>query len=135
MCEYDEGTEANMFDASKAFSGFSVNDVAAAKSFYGDTLGLEVSEENGLLWLRTGQSSGVLVYPKPDHTPASFTILNFPVADIDEAVDELTKKGVRFERYEGFEQDEKGILRGDEGPPIAWFTDPAGNVLSVLEGE
>jgi catechol 2,3-dioxygenase-like lactoylglutathione lyase family enzyme len=124
-----------MFDASKAFSGFSVDDVAAAKSFYGDTLGLDVSEEHGLLWLRVAQSPGVLVYPKPNHTPASFTILNFPVADIDEAVDELTKKGVRFERYEGFEQDEKGILRGDEGPPIAWFTDPAGNVLSVLEGD
>ena len=124
-----------MFDASKAFSGFSVNDVAAAKSFYGDTLGIEVSEEHGLLWLRTGQGSGVLVYPKPDHTPASFTILNFPVANIDEAVDELTKRGVRLERYEGFEQDEKGILRGDEGPPIAWFTDPAGNVLSVIEGD
>jgi catechol 2,3-dioxygenase-like lactoylglutathione lyase family enzyme len=123
-----------MFDASKAFSGFSVNDVAAARSFYGDTLGLDVSDEHGLLWLRTGQGSGVLVYPKPDHTPASFTILNFPVADIDEAVDELTKRGVRFERYEGFEQDEKGILRGDQGPPIAWFTDPAGNVLAVLEG-
>ena len=124
-----------MFDASKAFSGFSVNDMAAAKSFYGDTLGIEVSEEHGLLWLRTGQGSGVLVYPKPDHTPASFTILNFPVADIDEAVDELTKRGVRPERYEGFEQDEKGILRGDEGPPIAWFTDTAGNVLSVIEGD
>jgi catechol 2,3-dioxygenase-like lactoylglutathione lyase family enzyme len=124
-----------MFDASKAFSGFSVDDIAAAKSFYGDTLGIDVSEEYGLLWLRTGQGSGILVYPKPDHTPASFTILNFPVGDIDEAVDELTKRGVRFERYEGFEQDEKGILRGDEGPPIAWFTDPAGNVLSVLEGD
>jgi catechol 2,3-dioxygenase-like lactoylglutathione lyase family enzyme len=124
-----------MLDASKAFSGFSVNDVAAARSFYGDTLGLEVSEEHGLLWLRTGQGSGIFVYPKPDHTPASFTILNFPVPDIDEAVDELTKRGVQFERYEGFEQDEKGILRGDEGPPIAWFTDPAGNVLAVLEGD
>ena len=124
-----------MLDASKAFSGFSVNDIAAAKSFYGDTLGLDVSEENGVLWLRTGQGSGVLAYPKPDHAPASFTILNFPVADIDEAVDELTKKGVRFVRYEGFEQDEKGILRGDEGPPIAWFTDPAGNVVAVLEGD
>jgi catechol 2,3-dioxygenase-like lactoylglutathione lyase family enzyme len=124
-----------MFDASKAFSGFSVDDVAAAKSFYGDTLGLDVSEENGALWLRTAQGTGIFVYPKPNHTPASFTILNFPVADIDEAVDELTKRGVRFERYEGFEQDEKGILRGDEGPPIAWFTDPAGNVLSVLEGD
>jgi predicted enzyme related to lactoylglutathione lyase len=124
-----------MFDASKAFSGFSVNDVAAAKSFYGDTLGIEVSEEHGLLWLRIAQGSGVLVYPKPDHTPASFTILNFAVADIDEAVDELTNRGVRFLRYEGFEQDEKGIHRGDEGPPIAWFTDPARNVLAVLEGD
>ena len=123
-----------MFDASKAFSGFSVNDVAAAKSFYGDTLGIEVSEEHGLLWLRIAQGFGVLVYPKPDHTPASFTILNFAVADIDEAVDELTNRGVPFLRYEGFEQDEKGIHRGDEGPPIAWFTDPAGNVLAVLEG-
>jgi predicted enzyme related to lactoylglutathione lyase len=124
-----------MFDASKAFSGFSVNDIAAAKSFYGDTLGIEVSEEHGLLWLRIAQGSGVLVYPKADHTPASFTILNFAVADIDEAVDELTNRGVRFLRYEGFEQDEKGIHRGDEGPPIAWFTDPAGNVLAVLEGD
>ena len=124
-----------MFDASKAFSGFSVDDIAAAKSFYGDTIGLDVSEEHGLLWLRIGQGSGVLVYPKPDHTPAAFTILNFAVADIDEAVDELTKRGVRFVRYEGFEQDEKGIHRGDEGPPIAWFTDPAGNVLAVLEGD
>ena len=123
-----------MFDASKAFSGFSVDDIAAAKSFYGDTIGLDVSEEHGLLWLRIGQGSGVLVYPKPDHTPAAFTILNFAVADIDESVDELTKRGVRFVRYEGFEQDEKGIHRGDEGPPIAWFTDPAGNVLAVLEG-
>ena len=124
-----------MFDASKAFSGFSVDDIAAAKSFYGDTIGFDVSEEHGLLWLRIGQGSGVLVYPKPDHTPAAFTILNFAVADIDEAVDELTKRGVRFVRYEGFEQDEKGIHRGDEGPPIAWFTDPAGNVLAVLEGD
>ena len=124
-----------MFDASKAFSGFSVDDIAAAKSFYGDTIGLDVSEEHGLLWLRIGQGSGVLVYPKPDHTPAAFTILNFAVADIDEAVDELTKRGVRFVRYEGFEQDDKGIHRGDEGPPIAWFTDPAGNVLAVLEGD
>jgi catechol 2,3-dioxygenase-like lactoylglutathione lyase family enzyme len=124
-----------MFDASKAFSGFSVDDVAAAKSFYSETLGIDVSEEYGLLWLRTAQGPGILVYPKPDHTPASFTILNFPVADIDEVVDELTKKGVRFERYEGFDQDDKGILRGDEGPPIAWFTDPAGNVLAVLEGD
>jgi predicted enzyme related to lactoylglutathione lyase len=127
--------EANMFDGSKAFSGFSVDDVAAAKSFYGETLGLDVSEEHGLLWLRIGQGSGILVYPKPDHTPASFTILNFPVADIDEAVDELIKRGVRFVRYEGFQQDEKSIHRGDEGPPIAWFTDPAGNVMAVLEGD
>ena len=124
-----------MFDASKAFSGFSVDDVTAAKSFYGDTLGLDVSEEHGLLWLGIGQGSGILVYPKPDHTPASFTIINFPVADIDEAVDELTKRGVSFERYEGLEQDEKGIHRDPQGPPIAWFTDPAGNILAVLEGE
>jgi len=94
-----------MFGATKAFSGFSVNDIQAA----------------------------ILVYPKPNHTPASFTILNFPVDDIDRAVDELTARGVRFERYDGFEQDEKGIQRGEEGPLIAWFTDPAGNVLSVLQ--
>ena len=123
-----------MFDASKAFSGFSVDDVAAAKSFYADTLGLDVVEDPpGLLTLRIAGGTNIMAYPKPDHTPASFTILNFPVADIDEAVDDLTQRGVHFLRYEGFEQDDKGIHRGDEGPPIAWFTDPAGNVLAVLE--
>jgi catechol 2,3-dioxygenase-like lactoylglutathione lyase family enzyme len=121
-----------MFDTTKAFSGFSVDDVPAARKFYGETLGLKVSEEQGALTLHIGDR-GVLAYPKPNHTPASFTILNFPVDDIDRSVDELTRRGVRFERYDGFDQDEKGILRG-EGPPIAWFTDPAGNVLSVLEG-
>jgi catechol 2,3-dioxygenase-like lactoylglutathione lyase family enzyme len=121
-----------MLDPTKAFSGFSVGDLPAAKRFYGETLGLEVSEEYGLLTLHIAGDRGVLVYPKPDHTPASFTILNFPVDDIDRAVDELTRRGVRFERYDGAEQDEKGIHRG-EGPPIAWFTDPSGNILSVLQ--
>jgi catechol 2,3-dioxygenase-like lactoylglutathione lyase family enzyme len=125
-----------MFAKSKAFSGFSVNDLSTAKKFYGETLGLDVSEENDLLTLHIAGGQDILVYPKPNHTPASFTILNFPVDDIDESVDELTKRGVRFERYDGFEQDEKGIARpagGQEGPPIAWFTDPAGNILAVLQ--
>jgi catechol 2,3-dioxygenase-like lactoylglutathione lyase family enzyme len=120
----------------KAFSGFSVDDVPAARKFYGDTLGLKVSEENGMLTLHIAGDQNILVYPKPNHTPASFTILNFPVDDIEQTVDELTRRGVRFEKYEEFEQDDKGIARpaaADQGPPIAWFTDPAGNVLSVLE--
>ncbi len=124
-----------MFGTTKAFSGFSVGDLQAAKKFYGETLGLSVSEEHGLLALHIAGGRDVLVYPKPDHTPASFTILNFPVDDIDRAVEELTGRGVSFERYPGFEQDEKGILRGPDGPPIAWFTDPAGNILSVLEDQ
>jgi catechol 2,3-dioxygenase-like lactoylglutathione lyase family enzyme len=122
-----------MFAETKAFSGFSVNDLDAAKRFYGDTLGLRVSGNHGMLTLHIAGGRDILVYPKPEHTPASFTILNFPVDDIDEAVDELTKRGVKFERYSGFPQDDKGIARGDQGPPIAWFTDPAGNVLSVLQ--
>ncbi|MDQ3707865.1 MAG: VOC family protein [Actinomycetota bacterium] len=122
-----------MLEHSKAFSGFSVDDVAKAKQFYSETLGLDVSEENGMLWLRVAGDSGILVYPKPQHTPATFTILNFPVDDIDQAVDELTGRGVRFERYDDFDLDEKGIFRGG-GPYIAWFKDPAGNVLSVLQG-
>jgi catechol 2,3-dioxygenase-like lactoylglutathione lyase family enzyme len=121
-----------MFENTKAFSGFAVDDVPKAKQFYGETLGLKVSEESGMLTLHIAGDRDILVYPKPDHTPASFTILNFPVDDIDKAVDELTARGVRFERYDDFGQDEKGIARG-EGPPIAWFTDPAGNVLSVLQ--
>jgi predicted enzyme related to lactoylglutathione lyase len=128
-----------MFAKTKAFSSFSVDDIEAAKTFYGETLGLEVSEENGMLTLHIADGGNVLVYPKPNHTPASFTVLNFPVEDIDQAVDELMKRGVLFERYdfEGLEQDEKGIARADggqEGPPIAWFTDPAGNVIAVLGG-
>jgi catechol 2,3-dioxygenase-like lactoylglutathione lyase family enzyme len=121
-----------MLTNTKAFSGFSVNDMAKAKTFYSETLGLNVSEENGMLVLHIAGESDILVYPKPDHTPATFTILNFPVDDIDRAVDELAERGVHFERYDGFDQDEKGISRG-EGPPIAWFEDPAGNILSVLQ--
>jgi catechol 2,3-dioxygenase-like lactoylglutathione lyase family enzyme len=118
---------------SKAFSGFAVPDIPAARTFYGDTLGLRTSEENGLLQLELGSGQTVLVYPKPDHQPAVFTILNFPVDDIGAAVDELAGRGVRFERYDGFNQDERGISRDPGGPPIAWFRDPAGNILSVLQ--
>ncbi|MPZ89740.1 MAG: VOC family protein [Nitriliruptorales bacterium] len=121
-----------MFTNTKAFSGFSVDDVPKAKAFYSETLGLNVSEEYGMLQLHIAGGSDILVYPKPDHTPATFTILNFPVDDIDKAVDELTERGVRFERYVDSDTDEKGIFRGG-GPYIAWFKDPAGNVLSVLQ--
>ncbi|MGW0495669.1 VOC family protein [Streptomyces sp. NPDC003007] len=121
-----------MFGTTKAFSGFSVNDIDAARAFYGDTLGLRVSEENGMLILHLAGDRDTLVYPKPDHTPATFTILNFPVDDIEAAVDELSRRGVRFERYDHLKRDDKGIFRGG-GPLIAWFTDPAGNVLSVLQ--
>ena len=123
-----------MFENTKAFSGFSVDDVQRAKEFYGETLGLKVSEEHGLLFLHIAGGRDTLVYPKPDHVPATFTILNFPVDDIEKAVDELSARGVRFERYPGteMETDEKGIFRGG-GPLIAWFKDPAGNVLSVLQ--
>jgi catechol 2,3-dioxygenase-like lactoylglutathione lyase family enzyme len=121
-----------MFENTNAFSGFSVDDVPRAKEFYSETLGLKVSEEYGLLTLHIAGDRDILVYPKQDHAPAAFTILNFPVDDIEKAVDELTASGVRFERYDGFEQDAKGISRG-EGPYIAWFKDPAGNVLSVLQ--
>jgi predicted enzyme related to lactoylglutathione lyase len=120
---------------SKAFSGFSANDLDRAKSFYEDTLGLQVTampEMGGMLRLHLGGGAEVLVYPKADHTPATFTVLNFPVPDVEQAVDELAARGVRFERYEGFDQDEKGIARG-QGPDIAWFTDPAGNVFSVIQ--
>ncbi|MEU7633399.1 VOC family protein [Nocardia sp. NPDC049220] len=121
-----------MFADSRAFSGFSVDDIEAARAFYAETLGMRVSEENGMLHLHLGGGGTVLVYPKPDHSPATFTILNFPVPDIEAAVDELIRRNVRFERYEFAEQDEKGIHRGG-GPLIAWFTDPAGNALSVLQ--
>ena len=120
-----------MLEKSNAYSGFAVKDIEQAKRFYGETLGLDVTAENGLLTLRLAGGRDTLVYEKPDFEPATYTILNFPVADVDAAVDELTKRGVRFERYEGFNQDEKGIARGDEGPTIAWFKDPEGNILAV----
>ena len=122
-----------MFADTKAFSGFAVPDLEQARTFYEGTLGLRVSEQEGGLVLHLAGDRDTFVYPKPDHTPATYTILNFPVQDIDAAVDELTSSGVKLERYEGFEQDEKGISRADDGPAIAWFKDPAGNVLSVLE--
>ena len=122
-----------MFGQTKAFSGFSVDDVEKARGFYGETLGIDTSLEHGILTLElAGGERPTLVYPKPDHTPADYTILNFPVEDIDATVDELSAKGVIFERYEGFVQDERGVMR-EEGPYIAWFKDPAGNVLSVLQ--
>src|SRR5215208_4451084 len=118
-----------MFANTKAFSGFSVNDIPAAKQFYSETLGMNVSEAYGMLHLHIADGGEILVYPKPNHTPATFTILNFPVDDIDKAVDQLVERGVRFERYNGPGMDEKGIQRG-QGPDIAWFKDPAGNILS-----
>ena len=123
-----------MFENTKAFSGFSVDDIPKAKEFYGERLGLKVSENAGLLTLHITGGGDIVVYPKEDHTPATFTILNFPVDDIEQAVDALTERGVVFERYEWAENemDEKGIFRG-MGPLIAWFKDPAGNVLSVIE--
>ena len=123
-----------MFKDTKAFSGFAVDDLDAARTFYGDTLGIEISEDMGLLTLQlAGGERPTLIYPKPDFEPATYTILNFPVDDIDAAVDELMRRGVAFEIYEGFGQDERGVSRGEGGPPIAWFRDPAGNVLSVLQ--
>jgi predicted enzyme related to lactoylglutathione lyase len=125
-----------MFQSTKAFSGFSVDDLGKAKQFYGETLGIEVTEEppHGLLTLRIAGDRPILIYPKDDHQPASYTILNFPVDDIEAAVDELSGRGVSFEHYEGtgMDTDEKGIIR-QGGPMIAWFKDPAGNVLSVIE--
>jgi catechol 2,3-dioxygenase-like lactoylglutathione lyase family enzyme len=123
-----------VFHDTKAFSGFSVDDIPAAKRFYGETLGLEVSEDHEILTLHIAGDRDTIVYPKPGHEPATFTILNFPVDEIEPAVDALAERGVSFERYEGteLETDEKGIFRG-EGPLIAWFKDPAGNVLSVIE--
>lgn len=127
-----------MFKNTKAFSGFSVNDIQKAKQFYSNILGLEVTDNPmGVIELHVEGSNNILVYPKPNHVAASFTILNFPVKNIDEAVDELIKKGIVFEQYEGeIKTDEKGICRSDNanrGPNIAWFKDPAGNILSVLE--
>ncbi len=121
-----------MFENTKAFSGFAVDDIEAAKKFYGETLGLKTSEQYGLLTLHLAGGRDTLVYPKPDHTPATYTILNFQVDDIDAAVDELISRGVELEKYEGLGQDEKGINRAG-GPYIAWFKDPAGNILAVLQ--
>ena len=122
-----------MLAESKAFSGFAVNDLQKAREFYEETLGLRVSEEHGQLTLHLAGGRDTFVYLKPDFAPATYTILNFPVGDIEQAVDELLARGVRFERYDGFGQDEKGIAQPPDGPPIAWFTDPAGNIFSVLE--
>jgi catechol 2,3-dioxygenase-like lactoylglutathione lyase family enzyme len=125
-----------MFKDTKAFSGFAVDDLDKARTFYGETLGMDVADgEMGFLTLRIAGDRPTLIYPRPGFEPATYTILNFPVDDIDAAVDALTERGVAFEIYEGFGQDEKGIARGDEGPPIAWFRDPAGNILAVLEAE
>jgi catechol 2,3-dioxygenase-like lactoylglutathione lyase family enzyme len=121
-----------MFGTTKAFSGFAVDDIEAARKFYGETLGLDTSEQYGLLTLHLAGGRDTLVYPKPDHVPATYTILNFEVDDIDAAVDELTGRGVSLERYEGMGQDAKGINRAG-GPYIAWFKDPAGNILAVLQ--
>ncbi|HTE74272.1 MAG TPA: VOC family protein [Actinomycetes bacterium] len=125
-----------MFGTSPAFASFAVDDIDAARTFYSETLGLTVEDlpmPGGLLNLQLGGGGNVMVYPKPDHTPATFTVLSFPVDDVDKAVDQLTAAGVPMQRYDGFGQDEKGVARGDLGPAIAWFTDPAGNVLAVLE--
>ena len=125
-----------MLGKAKAYSGFAVDDIDKAEKFYRDTLGIETKRDDdmgGMLTLRLAGDRNVLVYPKDDFVPATYTILNFPVDDIDDVVIDLRDKGVAFEQYEGFNQDENGIARGDQGPPIAWFKDPAGNILSVLE--
>jgi catechol 2,3-dioxygenase-like lactoylglutathione lyase family enzyme len=127
-----------MLGDSKAFSTFSSNDIARSKEFYEKTLGLRVKQETEGLALEFPGGGRVFIYPKPNHTPATFTVLNFQVADVDKAVDELSAKGVRFERYDlpGLKTDDKGIARGGpgQGPTIAWFKDPTGNILSVVEG-
>jgi len=121
-----------MFKSTKAFSGFSVNDIQKAKEFYNGILGIETSERMGLLVLHIAGSNPIIAYPKPNHVPATFTILNFPVADVEKAVDELIAKGITFEQYSGqLQTDAKGISHGK--PMIAWFKDPAGNILSVLD--
>ena len=122
-----------MFEKSPAFSSFSVNDLARARAFYGEILEQRLDEEMGNLVIKLSGGGQVFVYGKPDHTPASFTVLNFPVDDIDKAVDELGKRGVRFEQYPALGTDARGISRDEGGPAIAWFKDPAGNVLSVLQ--
>jgi len=125
-----------MLRDSHAFSGFSSDDLAKSKQFYGQTLGLVVTdgEEKGVMNIHLGGGARAIVYEKPDHEPATFTVLNFPVKDIDEAVQKLSDAGVRFEKYEGFPQDVRGVMRG-QGRAIAWFKDPAGNVLSLIEAQ
>jgi catechol 2,3-dioxygenase-like lactoylglutathione lyase family enzyme len=121
-----------VLNGATAFSGYSTNDIPAAKAFYGDVLGVNVTEENDMLTLKFANGHTVLIYPKDDHEPATYTALNFEVDDIDRAVDDLVAKGVTFERYDEFPgQDERGVMR-DQGPPIAWFKDPAGNILSLI---
>lgn len=123
-----------MLTDSHAYSGFSTNEIEGCRTFYADTLGLKVTEENGMLTLHLGGGGKALIYPKDDHQPATYTCLNFPVSDIDTTVDALTESGISFLRYDGVPHDERGIVRApDWGPPIAWFTDPAGNVLSIIE--
>ena len=126
-----------MIEGAKAFSSFAVDDLDQAEEFYRDTLGLQVSRDNemGLLSLDLTGDRSIVIYPKEDFEPATYTILNFAVDDLERMVVDLTDKGVTFERYEGFDQDEKGIAREERGPGIAWFKDPAGNILAVLEGE
>ena len=123
----------SMFTDTETFVSFAAPDIDEARRFYGETLGLRTSDgPEGVLLLHIEGSRDVMIYPKPDHAPATYTILNFPVEDVEQAVDALVEKGVTFERYEGFEQDERGIMRGG-GPLIAWFRDPAGNILSVVK--
>ena len=123
-----------MLRASNAFSGFSVNNVPVAMKFYGGTLGLKVSEDHGIMTISLSNGGSVIAYPKEDHEPATFTVLNFPVQDVDKTVDALSERGVKFERYDmgDIKTDTKGIMRGN-GPTIAWFKDPAGNILSVID--
>lgn len=124
-----------MFSSSKAFSSFAVDHIEKAQEFYSQVLGLKVTKHKmGVLELETSGNQPIIIYPKPDHQPAVFTVLNFPVDDIEKAVDALIAKGIRFEQYTGeIQTDKKGICRNEEGPDIAWFTDPAGNILSVLK--
>jgi len=129
-----------MIDSTKAFSSFSVNDIEKASDFYQNVLGLEVNKipmgENGLLEINIGGGAKVMVYPKPNHVPATFTVLNFPVSDLEKTVDELTSRGVKFEQYDigDLKTNEKGIVYGNgQGPDIAWFTDPAGNIIGVMQ--
>lgn len=123
-----------MLKQQSAFSGYSANDIDAARTFYAETLGVTVNEEMGMLNLDLAGGQRVIIYPKDDHQAATFTVLNFEVPDIDAAVADLANRGVRFERYDGIPQDDRGIAR-EFGPPIAWFKDPAGNILSLIQAE